>query len=32
MRRKLMLVAIAVVALLASAAPVLAKGGVVWGN
>jgi hypothetical protein len=32
MRRKLFLVAIAVTAILTSAAPVFAKGGVVWGN
>jgi hypothetical protein len=32
MRRRLILIAIAVAALLVSAAPVLAQGGVVWGN
>lgn len=32
MRRKLLLAAIAVASLLLSAAPVLAKGGVIWGS
>ena len=32
MRRKLILVAIAVTSFLLSAAPVLAAGGVVWGD
>jgi hypothetical protein len=32
MRLKLFLIAIVVMALLLSAAPVLAKGGIIWGD